>query len=187
MCLAENIYYINCGCWEGQHIRWVCPRGGPRGGACPDVECAGVFRKWGRCLACERRHTQQRQQRQVLVGDDEGHDVKSYSEMDTRGEELTVSWFPRRAPNGTMAPRAVGDVTPAHPRTTHATTEKPPGHAAPARQYRDRRGGPSAGAFANLEPGASNIVTMRTQPSTRRRAVGATETVRHVTRNTQAK
>ncbi|KAK2012618.1 hypothetical protein LZ32DRAFT_628756 [Colletotrichum eremochloae] len=69
MCLAEHIYYINCGCWKGWHIRWQCPRGNPRGaGACPDVECSGVFRKWGRCLVCQRRQAQQRRQQQhVLV------------------------------------------------------------------------------------------------------------------------
>ncbi|KAK2000167.1 hypothetical protein LX36DRAFT_545300, partial [Colletotrichum falcatum] len=61
MCLAEHIYYITCGCWEGRHISWLCPRGNLRGaGACPDVECSGVFRKWGRCLVCERRQAQQR-------------------------------------------------------------------------------------------------------------------------------
>ncbi|KAK1589691.1 uncharacterized protein LY79DRAFT_590977 [Colletotrichum navitas] len=69
MCLAEHIYYINCGCWEGRHIRWQCPRGSFRGaGACPDVECSGVFRKWGRCLVCQRRQAQERRQQQhVLV------------------------------------------------------------------------------------------------------------------------
>ncbi|KAJ0159856.1 hypothetical protein CTA2_8992 [Colletotrichum tanaceti] len=55
MCLAENIYYILCGCWDGRHIRWECPRRGD----CPDVECSGVFRKPGRCLVCERRRTHQ--------------------------------------------------------------------------------------------------------------------------------
>ncbi|KAK2057629.1 hypothetical protein LY76DRAFT_497910, partial [Colletotrichum caudatum] len=69
MCLAEHIYYINCGCWEGRHIRWQCPRGSPHGaGACPEVVCSGVFRKRGRCLVCQRRQAQQRRQRQhVLV------------------------------------------------------------------------------------------------------------------------
>ncbi|WQF88989.1 hypothetical protein CDEST_14003 [Colletotrichum destructivum] len=56
MCLAENIYYPQCGCWDGRHIRWECPRSG----ACPDVECSGVFRKSGRCLVCERRRSHQR-------------------------------------------------------------------------------------------------------------------------------
>ncbi|KZL78899.1 hypothetical protein CI238_07064 [Colletotrichum incanum] len=76
MCLAENIYYVDCGCWEGQHIRWECPRSGPRGGACPDVECSGVFRKWGRCLVCERRQTQQQQQHALIAGDHNDDDVK---------------------------------------------------------------------------------------------------------------
>ncbi|WDK20637.1 hypothetical protein CGRA01v4_11924 [Colletotrichum graminicola] len=75
MCLAEHIYYINCGCWEGRHIRWQCPRGSPRGaGACPDVECSGVFRKWGRCLVCQRRQAQERRQQQhvFVTGTDHG-------------------------------------------------------------------------------------------------------------------
>ncbi|KAK2027742.1 hypothetical protein LX32DRAFT_729210 [Colletotrichum zoysiae] len=79
MCLAEHIYYINCGCWEGRHIRWQCPRGSAHGaGACPEVVCSGVFRKWGRCLVCQRRQAQQRRQQQqqqhVLVtgANDEG-------------------------------------------------------------------------------------------------------------------
>ncbi|GKT90578.1 hypothetical protein Ct61P_08428 [Colletotrichum tofieldiae] len=75
MCLAENIYYVNCGCWEGQHIRWECPRSSPRGGTCPDVECSGVFRKWGRCLVCERRQAQQ-QQHALVAGDRDDEDGK---------------------------------------------------------------------------------------------------------------
>ncbi|KAK1987158.1 hypothetical protein LZ30DRAFT_554283, partial [Colletotrichum cereale] len=72
MCLAEHIYYINCGCWEGRHIRWECPRGA---GACPDVECSGVFRKRGCCLVCERRQAQQWRQHVPVTGADDDSDT----------------------------------------------------------------------------------------------------------------
>ncbi|KAK2037537.1 hypothetical protein LZ31DRAFT_447792, partial [Colletotrichum somersetense] len=98
MCLAEHIYYINCGCWEGRHIRWQCPRGSPHGaGACPEVVCSGVFRKWGRCLVCQRRQAQKRRQQQHVLttgSADGGHATR-----DARRESV----FSRRPgrPSGT--------------------------------------------------------------------------------------
>ncbi|KAK7444425.1 hypothetical protein Landi51_08602 [Colletotrichum acutatum] len=70
MCLAENIYHIACGCWQGHHISHPChkQRYTPRspndslGGddVCPDLSCSGVFRQPGKCLVCRRREAQQR-------------------------------------------------------------------------------------------------------------------------------
>lgn len=64
MCLAENIYHIACGCWQGHHIRHPCPRKPhphPRHpNSCPDLSCSGVFRQPGKCLACRRREAQHR-------------------------------------------------------------------------------------------------------------------------------
>ncbi|KAK1654695.1 hypothetical protein BDP81DRAFT_389744 [Colletotrichum phormii] len=67
MCLAENIYHIACGCWQGHHITHPCPRKPhPRHPnccpdlSCPDLSCSGVFRKSGKCLACRRLEAQHR-------------------------------------------------------------------------------------------------------------------------------
>ncbi|OHE95542.1 hypothetical protein CORC01_09132 [Colletotrichum orchidophilum] len=62
MCLAENVYYVDCGCWQGHHICWECPKRVPGAGAvhCPDLSCSGVYRQPGKCLVCRRREIQQR-------------------------------------------------------------------------------------------------------------------------------
>lgn len=72
MCLAENVYHVACGCWQGHHISHPCykQRSTPRsrspndssGGddVCPDLSCSGVFRQPGKCLVCRRREAQQR-------------------------------------------------------------------------------------------------------------------------------
>ncbi|KAF4785499.1 hypothetical protein HER10_EVM0006897 [Colletotrichum scovillei] len=71
MCLAENVYHVACGCWQGHHITHPCykqastPRSRPPNDSpgvddeCPDLSCSGVFRQAGKCLVCRRREAQQ--------------------------------------------------------------------------------------------------------------------------------
>ncbi|KAI3546108.1 hypothetical protein CSPX01_04604 [Colletotrichum filicis] len=71
MCLAENVYHVACGCWQGHRITHPCYKqastsrscslnGSSRGDKeCPDLSCSGVFRQPGKCLVCRRREAQQ--------------------------------------------------------------------------------------------------------------------------------
>ncbi|WYZ41848.1 hypothetical protein EsH8_V_000743 [Colletotrichum jinshuiense] len=99
MCLAENVYYTDCGCWEGHHVRWECPKAALAGAGCPDVSCSGVLRRHGRCLACRRREHQQKTlstpQCAPLAGDGDLYRVSLLGEMlrrvIIRSEEATWS------------------------------------------------------------------------------------------------
>ncbi|KXH39894.1 hypothetical protein CSIM01_06611 [Colletotrichum simmondsii] len=71
MCLAENVYHVACGCWQGHHITHPCYKQrstlrsrSPNESSgvsdeCPDLSCSGVFRQPGKCLICRRREAQQ--------------------------------------------------------------------------------------------------------------------------------
>lgn len=56
MCLAENLYYPDCGCWGGHEVISPCiRRPGGAGGECRELVVQGVLRKSGPCLPCQRK------------------------------------------------------------------------------------------------------------------------------------